>query len=132
MLEVGNGGMTTHEYQAHFALWALLKAPLLIGCDITNMSEDTKNILMNKEIIAVNQDSLGKQGRRVHKVLTSEVWAVEVRDNGAGVVVVFFNQALVKENISVNFIDIGLGQNVSARDLVNKVDLGNFQTSFTA
>lgn len=54
MLEVGNGGMTDKEYQAHFALWALLKAPLLIGCDITNMSESTKNILMNKEVIAVN------------------------------------------------------------------------------
>ena len=60
MLEVGNGGMTTVEYQSHFALWALLKAPLIIGCDITNMSEDTKNILMNEEVIAVNQDSLGK------------------------------------------------------------------------
>lgn len=41
MLEVGNGGMTTTEYQSHFALWALLKAPLIIGCDITKMSEDT-------------------------------------------------------------------------------------------
>jgi alpha-galactosidase len=55
MLEVGNGGMTTVEYQAHFALWAVLKSPLLIGCDITNMSEDTKKILFNTEIIAVNQ-----------------------------------------------------------------------------
>ena len=54
MLEVGNGGMTTSEYEAHFALWALLKSPLLIGCDITNMSEDTKRILMNEEIIAIN------------------------------------------------------------------------------
>ena len=54
MLEVGNGGMTTVEYQSHFALWALLKAPLIIGCDITNMSDDTKNILFNQEVIAVN------------------------------------------------------------------------------
>jgi alpha-galactosidase len=55
MLEVGNGGMSTVEYQAHFALWSLLKAPLLIGCDITKMSEDTKRILFNEEVIAVNQ-----------------------------------------------------------------------------
>lgn len=54
MLEVGNGGMTTREYQSHFALWALLKAPLLIGCDISNMSPETVNILTNKEVIAVN------------------------------------------------------------------------------
>lgn len=65
MLEVGNGGMTTSEYQAHFALWSLLKAPLLIGCDIPKMTIETKNILLNKEIIAINQDSLGKQGKRV-------------------------------------------------------------------
>lgn len=65
MLEVGNGGMTDNEYQAHFGLWALLKAPLLTGCDLNNMSAATKKILMNKEIIAVNQDSLGKQGKRV-------------------------------------------------------------------
>lgn len=58
MLEVGNGGMTDVEYQSHFALWALLKAPLLIGCDITNMSDATKKILMNAEVIAVNQVTL--------------------------------------------------------------------------
>lgn len=60
MLEVGNGKMKTVEYQAHFALWAILKSPLLIGCDLNNMTDDTKKILMNREIIAVNQDSLGK------------------------------------------------------------------------
>ena len=55
MLEVGNGGMTDVEYQAHFALWSVLKAPLLIGCDITKMSDATKRILFNDEVIAVNQ-----------------------------------------------------------------------------
>jgi alpha-galactosidase len=65
MLEVGNGGMTTDEYQAHFSLWALMKAPLLIGCDITMMSNATKAILMNPEVIAWSQDGLGVQGRRV-------------------------------------------------------------------
>lgn len=65
MLEVGNGGMTTDEYQAHFSLWSLMKAPLLIGCDITAMSNDTKAILMNQEVIAWSQDALGVQGRRV-------------------------------------------------------------------
>ena len=64
MLEVGNGGMTHSEYQAHFALWALLKAPLIIGCDITHMTAATKFILMNENIIAINQDPLGKQGKR--------------------------------------------------------------------
>ncbi|MCH98010.1 putative alpha-galactosidase/alpha-N-acetylgalactosaminidase, partial [Trifolium medium] len=65
MLEVGNGGMTYQEYRAHFSIWALAKAPLLIGCDVRNMTAETLEILTNKEVIAINQDSLGVQGRKV-------------------------------------------------------------------
>ena len=65
MLEVGNGGMNYEEYKTHFGLWALSKAPLLIGCDIINMSQETKDILTNPEVIAINQDSLGEQGRKI-------------------------------------------------------------------
>lgn len=65
VLEVGNGGMTDAEYMTHFSLWAISKAPLLIGCDVSKMSPMTLNILMNSEVIAVNQDSLGVQGRKV-------------------------------------------------------------------
>ena len=65
MLEVGNGGMTTIEYRTHFSLWAISKAPLIIGCDVTNMSQDTFDILTNKEVIAVNQDKLGQQARKI-------------------------------------------------------------------
>jgi hypothetical protein len=70
MLEVGNGGMTLTEYKTHFALWSISKAPLLIGCDITKMTDDIKEILTNPEVIAVNQDSLGQQG---HKIKRTEV-----------------------------------------------------------
>jgi alpha-galactosidase len=57
MLEVGNGGMTTAEYESHFSLWSLMKAPLLIGCDLRNLSttSDTYRILTNTEVIAINQ-----------------------------------------------------------------------------
>ncbi|XP_020209605.1 alpha-galactosidase 3-like [Cajanus cajan] len=65
MLEVGNGGMTYQEYRAHFSIWALAKAPLLIGCDVRNLTAETLEILSNKEVIAINQDSLGVQGRKV-------------------------------------------------------------------
>lgn len=53
---VGLSGCTTEEYRTHYSLWALLGSPLMIGCDIRNMSEDTKSILMNPEVIAINQD----------------------------------------------------------------------------
>jgi alpha-galactosidase len=62
MLEVGNGGMTTEEYKTHFSLWCILASPLMAGNDIQNMSPETKLILLNREIIALDQDSLGRQG----------------------------------------------------------------------
>uniref|UniRef100_A0A452YIM9 Alpha-galactosidase n=1 Tax=Aegilops tauschii subsp. strangulata TaxID=200361 RepID=A0A452YIM9_AEGTS len=65
MLEVGNGGMSEAEYRSHFSIWALAKAPLLIGCDVRSMSPQTKTIISNQEVIAVNQDSLGVQGKKV-------------------------------------------------------------------
>jgi alpha-galactosidase len=69
MLEVGNGGMTTEEYKTHFTLWCMLASPLMAGNDLQNMSPETKSILMNKEVIALDQDSLGRQ-------------AICYRDNG--------------------------------------------------
>lgn len=62
MLEVGNGGMTDTEYRTHFSLWAQMAAPLLIGSDIRTASPATLTILKNTDVIAVDQDSLGKQG----------------------------------------------------------------------
>ncbi|KAJ8537201.1 hypothetical protein K7X08_035602 [Anisodus acutangulus] len=65
MLEVGNGGMNYDEYKGHFSIWALMKSPLIIGCDVRNITA-TLEILSNKEVIAVDQDPLGVQGRRVY------------------------------------------------------------------
>jgi hypothetical protein len=65
VLEVGNGGMTDAEYVSHFSLWAISKAPLLIGCDVTKMSAATLSTLSNPEVIAINQDPLGVQGKKV-------------------------------------------------------------------
>ncbi|KAM5556848.1 hypothetical protein ABKV19_024305 [Rosa sericea] len=76
MLEVGNGGMSYQEYRAHFSIWALMKAPLLIGCDVRNMTAETYEILSNEEVIAINQDSLGVQGRKVNVSGTDGVYQV--------------------------------------------------------
>ena len=65
VLEVGNGHMTDVEYVTHFSLWSLSKAPLIIGCDVTKINATTISILTNPEVIAVNQDPLGVQGKRV-------------------------------------------------------------------
>ena len=70
---IGEGGMgcTDTEYKTHFSMWAIMNSPLMIGCDIRNMSDATKNILMNKDVIAVNQDP---EGRGAY-LLNSNVWA---------------------------------------------------------
>ena len=65
MLEVGNGGMSNIEYRTHFSLWAISKAPLIIGCDLVNMDNETFKILSNKEVIEINQDKLGEQGHKI-------------------------------------------------------------------
>ncbi|WP_254062354.1 glycoside hydrolase family 27 protein [Acidobacterium sp. S8] len=65
MLEIGNGGMSTTEYRGQFSLWAIMAAPLIAGNDIAAMDDDTRNILTNREIIAVDQDQIGIAGRRV-------------------------------------------------------------------
>jgi alpha-galactosidase len=76
MLEVGNGGLTDTESIAHFSLWCLMKAPLLIGCDVRNISKvnpKAYEILTNKDVIAINQDPLGAQGHKVAKEGDQEV-----------------------------------------------------------
>jgi hypothetical protein len=65
VLEIGNGGMTDAEYVTHFSLWCISKAPLIIGCDLTKISAASLSTLTNPEVIAVNQDPLGIQGKRV-------------------------------------------------------------------
>ena len=59
MLEIGNGGLTVSEERSHFALWAFAKAPLIIGCDLSKISDSSLSILKNKNLIAVNQDTIG-------------------------------------------------------------------------
>ena len=86
MLEVGNGGMTYGEYRAHFSLWALLAAPLIAGNDVRSMTPEIKEILTNAEVIAVNQDKLGQEGRRVRKDGDVEVWSKAMADGSRAVI----------------------------------------------
>lgn len=117
MLEVGNGGMTVGEYRSHFSIWALAKAPLLIGCDLRAMDRATLEILGNKPVIAVNQDKLGIQGKKVKKDGDLEVWAGPLSNNR--VAVVLWNRGGSKAAITAYWSDIGLkpATLVNARDL---------------
>ncbi|KAM0878991.1 hypothetical protein ACQ4PT_034528 [Festuca glaucescens] len=118
MLEVGNGGMTNDEYIVHFSIWAISKAPLIIGCDVRHMSQNTYDILANKEVIAVNQDRLGIQGKKVRMQGSQELWAAPL--TGYRMAVLLVNRhAKDDAEITVHWDDIGLpaGTTVEARDL---------------
>ncbi|WJX76890.1 Alpha-galactosidase 1 [Trifolium repens] len=118
MLEVGNGGMTKNEYIVHFSLWAISKAPLLLGCDIRNVTKETMAIVSNKEVIAVNQDSLGVQAKKVRMEGDAEIWAGPL--SGYRVAVVLLNRGPQQSlPITANWDDIGIPPKtvVEARDL---------------
>ena len=126
MLEVGNGGMTDTEYRSHFSFWALLAAPLIAGNDLRTMPPEIHDILTNKEVIAINQDPLGRQGHRVRKddQLKVDVWAKQLTDGSRAVIL--FNRGTAEQIIAVNWEEIGYPANIvaSVRDLWQHKDLG--------
>jgi alpha-galactosidase len=113
MLEVGNGGMSLTEYRAHFSMWCLLAAPLMAGNDIRSMSADIHDILTNKEVIAIDQDPLGREGRRVKRADGLEVWAKQLADGGRAVALL--NRTAAEANITVSWTDIGYPEHVAGQ-----------------
>ena len=145
MLEVGNGGMTFEEYKTHFSLWCLMKAPLLIGCDLTSASAETLQILKNTEAIAVNQDELGVQGHRVWSDKGGnvevdgdvpegdlEVWAGPLMSGQFAVILL--NRSDKAADITASLKDCGLRENdkVEVRDLWAHETVGVATGAYTA
>jgi alpha-galactosidase len=88
MLEVGNGKLTAAENRTHFSMWAMLAAPLLAGNDLPNMTPEVKEILTNKDVIAIDQDKLGKQGRRVYSEGEADMWERDLSGDTTAVALV--------------------------------------------
>ena len=132
MLEVGNGGLTTTEDRTHFSMWAIMAAPLIAGNDLRNMPADIKEILTNKEVIAIDQDRLGQQGRRVWKDGDLEVWSKQLQDGSRAVVLL--NRGPSQQTVMATWEQIGYPAHLSAavRDLWAHKDLGKFTGKFSA
>ena len=130
MLEVGNGGMKHDEYLTHMTLWAMLAAPLLAGNDIRSMPEETKAILMNPEVIAVDQDGLGIQGHRLWDEGPLEIWLRPLADGSQ--VAGLFNRGESALKITLDFRAIGVPVEAKLRDLWARKDLGTMRKSYTA
>ena len=122
MLEIGNGHLTPDENYTHMTLWSILAAPLIIGCDMTKMTPLTLSILGNDEVIAVDQDALGKQGWRVKQEAGKEVWIKPLEDGS--IAVAFFNRGESPAEISVTWSDLSLKGPQKVRDLWRQKDLG--------
>ncbi|HEY5055164.1 MAG TPA: glycoside hydrolase family 27 protein [Acidobacteriaceae bacterium] len=132
MLEVGNGGMTNDEYRVHFSMWALFSAPLLAGNDLEHMTPEVREILLNKDVIAIDQDPMGIQGHRVQKSGDLEVWSKQLGDGGRAVVLL--NRSAKPATIAADWRDIGYPPSLPAavRDLWAHKDLAQHTGSFSA
>jgi len=130
MLEVGNGGMKRDEYRTHMALWALLAAPLLAGNDLRNMSPETKDLLLNSEVLAVDQDVKGVQGHRVWEEGPLEIWVKPLADGSHAVGL--FNRSESATKMTLDFKSIGAPASAKLRDLLDHQDLGTVQNSYSA
>lgn len=117
MLEIGNGGMTEREYRSHFTLWCLMAAPLLIGTDLRSLSAETLTILGNRDLIAVDQDPMGRQCRLVSSESSVHVLVKELQ--GGTPAVGAFNEGDEGTTVSLDWPSLvgGGSHGALARDL---------------
>jgi alpha-galactosidase len=120
--------LTPNEQYSHVSLWCLVAAPLIFSGDITRLDDFTLGLLCNDEVIDVDQDPLGKPGRRISIDDTQEVWARDL-ENGAKSVGLF-NRGEMAATVTVKWADLGVNGNQTVRDLWRQKDLGQYQGEF--
>ncbi|WP_371503266.1 NPCBM/NEW2 domain-containing protein [Kitasatospora sp. NBC_00374] len=120
MLEVGNGGMTGTEYRTHFSLWAQMAAPLLIGTDLRKADAATFDILTNKDVIAVDQDPLGRQGTVVSSSAGKVVMSKPLADGSRSVTLTNEGTSAATVSTTVQAVGIGGATSYAVKDLWSK------------
>jgi len=124
-------GLTPNEQYTHISLWCLLAAPLLLGCDLAGLDAFTLGLLANDEVLAVNQDPLGRQAARLRAEGDTEVWAKPLED-GSWAVGLFNRDDFEPRSVAVRWADLGLAGPHRVRDLWRQEDLGVFADGFEA
>jgi alpha-galactosidase len=128
---ISGGGLSFLEYQTHFSMWSIACSPLMVGCDVRAMDDETRSLLTNREVIAVNQDSMGVPAKRVRQRAGCEVWKKPLHDGS--VAVALLNRGSSAASIPLVASDIGLLDDVKqVRDVWAGIDLGEFyrETSY--
>ena len=129
MMVIANGTMSDREYQSHMTLWCILNSPVILSNDLSNMSQETKDILMNPEIIAVNQDVLGEQAVKLSDNGDQEVYARNMSDSSR--VVGLLNRGSSTVSMSVSWTLLEITGMQAVRDLWQRSDLGTFEDAFS-
>jgi alpha-galactosidase len=119
-----------HEQVTHISLWCLLSSPLLIGCDMSQLDEFTVALLTNDEVLALNQDPLGRPAGRVKQEGAREVWTRPLDDGTLAVGL--FNRGFSAAEVEANWSDLQLDGQQAVRDLWLHKDLGEFTGKFSA
>ena len=122
--------LTADEQYTHISIWCLLSAPLLLGCDLQRLDEFTLNLLTNDEVLAVDQDSLGKQATCVATEGDLRVYAKDLEDGSKAVGL--FNLGEKEATVTAKWSDLKLSGKLTVRDLWRQKDLGQFDGQFQA
>lgn len=133
---ISAGGCTDEEYQTHFSLWAMMNSPLMIGCDVRNLTDETKKILMNQDLIAINQDIECRSPFQLNCVSNSPdaFTLVKFLSNG-DIAVAMFNMGDVPAMVTLDFWDMGLsasaGKSLEFYDCIEHKNLGTKKEIFS-
>ena len=121
--------LVPNEQITHITLWCLLAAPLLIGCDMSQMDPFTIDLLSNDEVLDVDQDPLGKAATRKAQEGSTEVWTRPLADGTMAVGL--FNRGRYTAKVTAKWTDLGLSGQQSVRDLWRRTEVGTFEHSYT-
>lgn len=121
--------LTPYEQYTHITLWSLLSAPLLIGCDISKLDKFTLNLLTNDEVIAIDQDPLGKQAQQLVKTDQHQVWVKELEDGSRAIGI--FNMTNEYRTISLAWKEIGIAGSQRVRDVWRHKEEGAMKDGYT-
>lgn len=130
MLEVGNGGLSPEEERAHFSLWCMIAAPLIAGNDLSNMTKHTLEILTNKDVIAVDQDKLGKEGYKILDGLDFEIYSKPLANDD--IAICLFNRSAKAMDVNVNWADYKITGDYKLTDLWAHKNAGTTNRPFKA
>jgi len=128
--QISGGGLSFLEYQTHMSMWSMACSPLMIGCDVRTLDPESAALLMNPEVLALNQDKLGKPGRRAKQFGPCEVWKKPLSDGSVAVALI--NRGSLGSDITLKARDVGLLEGPKlARDLWAQKDSADFTIELT-